>query len=156
MTESFLTWWRVRSDREQQLLAAISVLLLLLSGLLIARPVFAWRSSAHAAAQTAENEFGLIGEAASRYSSANASRDLSLSVRAALTTVAGEENLTLTFVNERPGGIVDAQVGQTSPEILFNVISRLDDGYGVKIVAANISRLEGAESDIRATLSLSR
>jgi type II secretory pathway component PulM len=129
----------------------------LIAAQLIIGPLLAWRSNAAERRAGAEDLYRLVAEAGALgggAASASISAKAATPVRNAIADSAAAEKISLTYVNARPDGAVEANATASS-EALYRWLGALDRDYGVMVVAADIAR-ESSGAGLRAQLTLSR
>ena len=135
-------FWEGLSDRERVFVGVGSVILaLLILTQVIMAPLSNWRDARTSRLAAAESDYKLVVQA-SAYSgaAATAAADMETPARNAVTTAAQRRSIILDFVNARPDGSVEANVGAAPSAALFAWIADLERGYGIRLSTADIAR----------------
>lgn len=145
------------SDRERfVVLGGGGVIALLVLFQFILVPIFDWRSGRARAADSAENTYDLVVEAAARGAPVEQAGDPSRPVRNIISETAQGASVELTYVNVGTDGRVDATVSNADPAAFFNWVATLEREHGVTVTTADITRERGATNRVRATMSFAR
>ena len=148
-------WWRGRTAREKLILslgAALVALVVIAQMTLV--PLVNWRGAAAERAASAEERYRLVARSAAIATPVKTSN--AEPVRNVLNNVAAAAQLELTFVNALPDGSVDMQAGPVAPDRLFDLFSRLEREYGVKVKSADIARASEDGDKVRVQATLTR
>ena len=151
-------YWAKLSQRERLVVTVGGALVALMAFFQFAvSPLMDWRGSRDRELSQARNVYRLAVQAsASSGVAETASADVSTPVRNAVSDVALRYSITLDFVNVRPDGAVEANVGSAATDALFSWFSELETKFGVTLVSADIAREGDEGATARAQLVFAR